>query len=227
MDDRRQLTIGAAGTGAKSWVLPGSYQIAGIRIDNPSGSWLALPDGTFVPPYTLGFGHSFQPMLSRIDVLFSAGPAGQLSTQQGDKPTVVIYSEPVGEAPGVPSGQGTAFIQQFTPIQVASVLSLLATLNGASQTIVAATANKRIRMHTFSVYTAGASVSTWPHNSGWSYGFISITTFVGFGGHLYYPKMDDMKQIELDFPVGEGITFSATADWADVTVNCDITFSLI
>jgi hypothetical protein len=229
MFDTRQLTIGAAGTGQKSWNLPGGFQIAGIRIDNPSGSWLVLPDGTFIPPYTLGFGHSFQPTISRLDVLFSVGPAGQVSTQQGDKPTVTIYSEPVGEAPGVPSGAGTAFIEQFTPYQVGTFLqnvAFSAPLVGG--TICNGAANKRIRVLGIQGWADPNFGGNGPAESGCKW-----TIFPSDGSGVpflqFHLTVRDILTytIPTDYPVGASVNHTIVCDWADVFLSLAITFLLI
>lgn len=218
MFDTRVIPIGAAGTGARAWVLQGGWQIAGIKIDNKSGSWIALPDGAFCPPYTIGWGHSFQPTLASIDVLFSTGPASQISTRQGDDPVVTIYSNPVGESPGIPSGQGTAFVEQFTPNST-TFDNRSVNLAGDGATLVPVVANRRYRLIAYSIaYDSG------PQNQRDVSGFafrISSTDFatIVLEGHVG-PRPENygtgIQTPSIDFPVGQGIVVSWDPDWADV-----------
>lgn len=172
MQDSVVIPIGAIGTGKKSWQLAGGFQIAGVTIDNPSGSWLWIPDdNTFIPPYRLGFAHTFAPTQRQISILFSNGPSGQVSTIAGDDPSASIYDRPVAESAGTQAGGGDPFIAGFTPVHTALVQTSFngnnGDCNGANvvidgvitnipagpQTIfgipfIFATANKRIRLLT-------------------------------------------------------------------------------
>jgi len=236
MDDRRTLVIGAVGTGAKAWVLPSGHQIAGIKVDNKSGSWLLLPDGTFVPPYTISFGHSFQPELASIDVLFSNGPAGQVSTQQGDPPFVQIYSEPVGESQGIPSGGGTAFIQQFTPTVLAQAGGNCTFSTGVFQaTLRAGVANKRWRMYAVSInLRSGFQVPSPSYDSGSGFEWIieaSPSFSVYLQGHVGPPGVNYGENLTLlpgvDFAVGDTIIYSIAPDWGDVQFRFSALLQLI
>lgn len=235
MFDTRVLPIGAAGTGAKAWVLPGAYQIAGIKVDNKSGSWLVLPDGAFIPPYTLGWGHSFQPTLASIDVLFSGGPAGQVSTNQGDDPVVVIYSDPVGESPGIPSGAGTAFVEQFTPVQAQAIIQPIAQSTGITgQILFLPTPGKRWRLLTLDVFLGGftsAPPASTPLDVGVTYYInASSTGLTQVAGHVDPRQPTDSKNYPngLDFPVGDGISYDAQVDWpVDTAITIAATAMLI
>lgn len=237
MFDVRVIPIGAVGTGAKAWQLNFGHQIAGVRIDNKSGSWLLLNDGTFVPPYTIGFGHSFQPTLASIDVLFANGPAGQVTTQQGDNPVVTIYSEPVGESPGVPSGQGTAFVEQFTPTVVGSVSAAISASTGmTSQSLnLPAVANKRYRI--FTVFASMKSVFGVPsgpvdnYDSGIYFLVYSQanTNFRAAEGRLnpHHPIDRAIYPIGFDMPVGSAVIADAYMDFSNGSININVTAALI
>lgn len=80
------------------------WQIAGITVDNPSGSWLLIPNIGNIPPYTMGWATSPVPTVMVIDVLFSESPSGSPSTLTGQPITVTISDDPVGESNGLPSG---------------------------------------------------------------------------------------------------------------------------
>jgi hypothetical protein len=123
----------------------------GIVIDNPSGSWLYLPVNIdWVPPYTIGWSRSLDGLAS-IDILFSDGPAGQVSTQQGDPPRVWLDSEPVAPSSGIAS-PGAAFIEGFTPVLAAFTQQTLTSLGPPGNVVlIAPVANRRIRLYSVSV----------------------------------------------------------------------------
>ncbi len=229
MNDRIVLPIGAVGTGKQSWNLPGGFQIAAITIDNPSGSWLFIKeDDTYVPPYTLGFGHNFHPTLTQVTVLFSDGPSGQVTTRQGDSVTLQIWSTQVGESLGTPAPGG--YIENFTPVLVASVFDT-ANLGGTVSTLVAAVANKRIRLLSFSAVAYGGDISATTVGVAATnvlFGISSSVTFVGASFMIYYPQLSTgVQQLIIDFPVGEGLNCSYQAQWAFIQIEIDITYQLI
>jgi hypothetical protein len=241
MFDKAQITIGAVGTGRRSWNLPGSYQIAGLTIDNPSGSWLFIPaDRTFIPPYVLGFAHSFAPTLASIDILFANGPAGEVSTQKGDPPVAIIYDKPVAESAGVVSSTGASFITGFTPVQAISTVNSVSVSIGLSATLVAAIANRRFRLLTVS---ARAISNNWDSgivgpgpvivgDVGVDYLIADSFTIsqVSLSGRIDRRNPSEFKGFSsgIDFPVGNPIVLVATTDpWADALLGLDITFQTI
>lgn len=77
-------------------------QARGIIIDNPSGSWLRLyPTFDYIPPYTLQWSRAFDGGVSSLRVMVENGPAGQLSSTEGDDVTVYLDSHPVSTSAGV------------------------------------------------------------------------------------------------------------------------------
>lgn len=82
----------------------GPWQIAGVTIDNPSGSWLSVPNVGSIPPYTMGWAASPTPTILTIDVLFVASPQGSPSENIGGPIQVTISDIPVAANPGEPSG---------------------------------------------------------------------------------------------------------------------------
>lgn len=82
----------------------GPWQIAGVTVDNPSGSWLSIPNVGTVPPFTMGWGSNPSPTIMAIDVLFVDSPSGTPSELIGDSVTVTISSVPVDDSSGFPSG---------------------------------------------------------------------------------------------------------------------------
>lgn len=235
MFDTALIPIGAPGTGKRSWNLPGSFQVAGLTIDNPSGSWLYIPaDNTYIPPYTLGFAHSFAPTLSSIDILFANGPAGQVSTQLGDPPMAYIYDTPVAESAGQVSSAGASFVQGFTPIQTATLLQVVSVSGGAIEVnFVLGVANRRHRLLTFAANLIGMSAgydqvtSLEPAPA-----FFFVKTSPGstkFSG-LLTPIAPNFSQIfpnGLDCEIGARIAIVMSVYYATVQIDSNITFQTI
>lgn len=99
----RRYTL-ALGTDGNDLSLPVG-QIAGIAIDNPSGSWLRITGvEEFVPPYTLGWGIPVSPTQLTVDVLFVDSPSGAPSDLIGSPVTVVVSNYPVPRNAGTLSG---------------------------------------------------------------------------------------------------------------------------
>lgn len=144
MQDTRTLIIG---TDMMGWNLHGSYQIAGVTIDNKCGSWLWIPqDNTFIPPFTLGFAHNFSPTISHIDIRFMQGPSGQVSTTLGDQPVATIYDRSLSESVGS-SQQSSVFIPTQQSSAFGFIADYLVTVTaGGGGTLVPGIAGRRIRV---------------------------------------------------------------------------------
>lgn len=232
MYDVAVITIGAVGTGKRSWVLPSDFQVAGVTIDNPSGSWLWIPqDNTFIAPYTLGFAHSFHPTLSRVDILFANGPAGQISTQQGDKPTATIYDKPVADSAGQTSSEGSSFVEQFTPVLVSTAQVIVPYSTGVSTVILAAIANKRYRVLTSEVmlnpFSGNPPIN---YDSPINYAFLQDAGLIAMIlGRVSPEHPSDVRQFPggMDFPVGGAIRFQAFDDFATNAVSRVLTYQVI
>lgn len=82
-----------------------TWQIAGIEIDNPSGSWLRITGiDQYVPPYTIGWAFPISPSQMSISILFVDSPSGTPSQLSGSPVTVRLHSIPIPANPGFPSG---------------------------------------------------------------------------------------------------------------------------
>lgn len=100
--DRRTF---APGTSLVAWQPLGAWSIAGVRIDNRSGSWLRIDAADmYVPPYTIGWQRTLTVEQQSISVLSVTGPAGKQSTPQGSLSTATIFDVPI------PDADGTKFI---------------------------------------------------------------------------------------------------------------------
>lgn len=232
MYDTTIIPVGAVGTGKKSWNIPNSNQIAGLLLDNPSGSWLFIPqDRTYIPPYTMGFQHSFSPTFARVDILFSNGPSGQVSTQQGDPVRATIYDVKIGDSPGTPS-QGGAFIEQFTPVLTISDQPVVPVSTGVTNNIIPATPNKRIRLLTcISTLDPFFSNPPVPYDTGISIRFFESVT--GLNDRILvrlnpdHPVDPQVFANGLDCTIGAGLQYTAFPDWATVPIGIMITYQLI
>lgn len=96
----------ALGTDLESATIP-AYQIAGIVIDNPSGSWLRVSGvEKYVPPYTNQWSYPCSPKLASVSVRFVDSPSGSQSVLVGLPPIVTLYNVGVPAYAGTPSGAG-------------------------------------------------------------------------------------------------------------------------
>lgn len=95
------LPVGANGIGLTLQ----TRQIVGVRVDNPSGSWLRV-SGIYdsVPPYTLGWQASLSPSALHVDCKFTDSPSGTPSNLVGGPVIITLYDESVSPSPGYPSG---------------------------------------------------------------------------------------------------------------------------
>lgn len=79
-----------------------TWQIAGIRVDNPTGSWLTIDNlGEFVPPYTIGWATTCVPTRLRVNVRFTNSPSGQVSDPRGPAVRVVLQDTPATPSVGI------------------------------------------------------------------------------------------------------------------------------
>ena len=118
----------------------------GLEVDNPSGSWLYIPQvETSIPPYTLGWAFGFAYDVSSFDIIAQAlGPAGQVSTTAGDPIVVYVTDYRIPDAVG---SSPPGFIQQFTPVLNAFLFNLtVSVITGAGGTLIAGVVGKRIRL---------------------------------------------------------------------------------
>lgn len=89
-----------------------TWHIAGVAVDNPSGSWLSIPNVGLIPPYTMGWTKPISPAAISIDVLFVDSPSGSVSALVGNDPLVTIYDHAVPDFAGTPSGAGARISTQ-------------------------------------------------------------------------------------------------------------------
>lgn len=218
------------GQSKRSWILAGGYQIAGITVDNPSGSWLFIPqDGTFVPPYTLDFAHSFNPTLSRVDVLFQDGPSNQVSTIEGDPPLVRIYDRAVAEAAGVTSGAGSAFIRGFTPTVNVTAGVVLAGI-GSAGIAVLGVFGKRWRLRSYSMHKSfNGILGAQAHDTPIAFALTDgLNTLV----QVYLSNDHPMESLSfgeggIDWPVSADINWNGGGVWAASGINYTLVVELL
>lgn len=234
----RAQRIVPVGSDLNSAALPVG-QIRSVRIDNPSGQWLRLfPTYDFIPPYTIGFARTFATTVQTITVRRNT-PAGQVGTQAGDPVTIWIDSDP---APA--DSDGMPFIEEFTPILVASLFPIVLATNGFNGVLLTGLANRRFRLLTISMYLA-VSIN-------WSGSLGGVTgpgpVYIGDCGVLVgvlddlasptvalYTRLERGRTADhrsfpggIDFAVGRGIFVSAATDgWATVAVNLAVSYQVI
>jgi len=99
-----------AGTDLESITLVAGH-IAGIVIDNPSGSWLFVEGiKQYVPPYRQGWAYPVMPQQTSISVRFVDSPAGTVSNPVvlpvGQQVVVTLSDLPIPQSEGFTSGAG-------------------------------------------------------------------------------------------------------------------------
>ncbi len=102
-----------------------TFYIRSIRIDNPTGQWLAITNpalGVFIPPYTVGFSLNINPTLTVT--ITPQTPAGQISNPIVGQAASVLVSDTPVTAPsgGTPSNVDTMQVATFTPTVAAGVM---------------------------------------------------------------------------------------------------------
>jgi hypothetical protein len=210
--------------------LPGIEQIRGMLVDNPSGSWLQIfPSRDFVPPYVLGYARSFPSGHASIDIRFTNGPAGQVSTLQGEAPTVIIDSNPVGVSEGSPSG--APFVQDFTPV-LSSFRVVATTTVATTTTLLAAIANKRFRLLTFALAANTGAFPFISHGQSrvkWRLlaGTNSSTDGILSGSLGPNDELSREFVSGLDVPINTPINLYHAADFASRTLTVTLSYQVI
>lgn len=209
--------------------------IAGLVVDNPSGSWLTIVIGGatyFVSPYQLRWVKRIDPPVTSLTSLsFTNGPASQVSTKQGDQVTLTLLDQE-------PDSKDTSFIQGFTPVitgALSAAMSLSTAMVGQQVPNLVATANKRWRILT--VYAALKSQFSTPpstldsYDSG-LYWLVYASTDANYRageGRLnpYKPTDDRTYPMGMDFPIGAGVIADAYPDFTNSAINIVVTAILI
>lgn len=194
-------TVALADASLTGLTLPGSWQVQGVQVDNPSGSWLTVTAGGiwYVPPYTLGWAQLIAPALTTVDVRYVAvGPAAvNISTQRGSPAQVTLASYPLVSSPGVASVDSLV-----TP----AVLPAAITTNTAASVILPSVAGSRYRVFAFELTydDPGSAASQSP-----CFGYLSG----GVAGVMAYTSISRASPIDhgvlgqpFDFAPGEAIS---------------------
>jgi hypothetical protein len=204
--------------------------IRGVLIDNPSGSWLTLTIGSAsyrVSPYTMRWVKRIDPAAASVTSLTydAAGPASQVSTQQGDAATLTLLDT-------VPDSPDTQFIAGFTPLLV-NTQTATAIVNpgiGPSATLIAGVANKRVRLksYLFMLGNAAAAGAVPALPSG-----VALTLLQNTSGFLFErltPANPVARQSfgdGFDLGIGQALNLKARGDFADTLVQCSVMYELI
>ncbi len=130
------------GENTPNLALPGPYQIAGIRVDNPSGSWLRLmPINQFVPPWREAWSIGVTPGAATVSLEFTESQAGSLSTLEGNPITITLYDVLQPYSEGRPSGSGA---RQATIPPSLTAVALVSTNSGSTLISMLNEPNRRI-----------------------------------------------------------------------------------
>lgn len=217
------ITLAPIGTDRPAIGVPGIEQIRGVLIDNPSGSWLLLrPTNDYIPPYTLGFARSFLGGVTHVDILYRS-PSGQVSTTDGDAPTIILDSEPVSDTPGA------SFITGFTQAQAISFSTLVRVSVGGFFAL-SGQVGRRYRLLTVSIALGSAGGSP-PSNYDTPilYTMSSTSLIVFLAGRVSPTSPVTFHEFAngLDIPVGEGVRFDYEPGLIDTRVRASFSYHII
>lgn len=211
----------------------------GVEIDNRSGSWLYIPSlETYVQPYTVGWSTSFPYGVAALDIIAGQnGPAGQISTTQGESVIVYLTDEKgIGGSLGTPHlaaspDPGAPFITQFTPNLLAPRSHAVTLGSTDLATLVAGVPGKRIR-----ILTIDAILAMFPAAGG-NFMFHSGINFVLQSDGL--PQVTLMGRItrdvpvyyrsglNVDLPIDQGLEYEASTDFADSYISLRVVYQVI
>lgn len=131
------------GENIESWAE--NWQIASVRVDNPSGAWLQiLPLNEYVPPYTNGWIRSFIPSTLNITIRSAiSSPSGSLSQFVGNPATVTIYDVAQANSEGSGTSPTGAGARQVTIPPSETNIEPYGT-GGGSLPVIPATPNRAV-----------------------------------------------------------------------------------
>lgn len=209
------VRVTPVGTDIDYWQPSGGWQIKGIRVDNPSGSWLSVaPFNRSIPPYTLNWYTSYNASVANVSVKFVDGPVGKLSTLVGNPVTVTIYNTEVGSSDGVP------FIGTTKPdVLIANINGLTANIVPTIYPLIVAPGlTSRLRLFSFSLaYKMSAPdignvpiqalVGITPPAYGIVYGLLSVSTPIRMSDVITLPDQG------VDMPLNTALDAVVWTPW--------------
>lgn len=202
----------AVGDASLTGLSPG-WQVAGISIDNYSGSWLLVePIHLLVPPYVLGWATPVSPANATIEITYVPGPGGFLGTTAGAPAVVTLTGYPVAPSPGVP----------FIASQQSPTLSVLPGFTNygvPNKTLIAGVANQRLRIYsvliTPNVNGQGTSPIRWQLVLAFGAGtLLTQNVYFGVVGREPIPLLFPLG---LDGPVGANLNGGLLELWLSGT----------
>jgi hypothetical protein len=132
---------------------PSKYQIAGLRIDNPSGCWYRVSNnGRIIPPWTLGSQMLMIPNVTTLSIDFLPVMAGQPSKIIGNELSVLMTDEPLQDAAPISIANAIPYVNTFVLVQKFSPLPV--GINGGLWSIWPTHENMRIRLAHLSLFSA-------------------------------------------------------------------------
>lgn len=219
------------GTGDVEAISLPAREARGIIVNNPSGSWLTVyPLHDDVPPYTLLWSRDFPMSVANATVRYDNGPAGQVSTQDGDPFTVWLDTDPVGTSDGTPA-PGKPFVQGFTPVlNFADLDRLVQAASGGTGLVglVPGVAGVRYRLLTLTPTLQFGTSSTQSASN-------VYFRMSNSGGRppqrvLLTPRVPVVPLIfplGLDYPAGGSIDYSAITNYADQLITVTGTYQVL
>lgn len=199
---RRSASVGRDIIG----IQPG-WLIAGLVVDNPSGSWLTLdlPYGpAFIPPYTLGFATAIAPAAQVIGVRYTTGPTDLVSSTAGDPFVVYVFDNPVANNAGTPfitpAPEAQFFSGTFTTLDNA--------VPSASVIIPAPSATSRVRILFASVrgnVPAQSNITLEDTILNQRFGELTISSVEAY--------QETAFGVGLDLPIGAGVRLNYASLW--------------
>jgi hypothetical protein len=219
-------TVGFGNLGATAFIGADAGRfVAGVILDNPSGSWLTLVVGGatyYIAPYTMQWIKRIDPPAADVTSLTfaAAGPAGQVSTLAGDQVTLTLLDQP----PDKPDT--SAFIGGFTPVLFnQTAVGQLVRVSIANLNVIntAGIANRRMRLLSWHCHLSSAQRLS----------KTTVTIFLGGSAvqriALWHEEINHSFSWEpgVDGPLGGNIVVVASTDWQDITLHAGYTYQVI
>jgi hypothetical protein len=160
MNNAHSYAVGPVGT---QQLITERYPVASIRVDNPSGMWVYMPDAyALIPPNVIGWSLDLFPPNANLRVQYvTEPPAGTPSTVTGGPIVITTFDKPQGTNSGL---NFTAASQQ----DITVLSGKIDVLNGKTDTVIA---------NTNQIIANGNGLLTWTINQ------LTILDRAGYGGH--------------------------------------------
>ena len=174
----------------------------------------------------MGWASPVSPLAASLDIKFTNGPAGQVSTRIGDPLLVTVSTEPLDPSAGTPS---TQFIEGFTPTLITPAVPTFFQIpftTGLVTLLIPGVATRRIRLLTIDAHIYWSPAMNAPH-SGINFqigdGVIALIGFLS----MDHPSDSRAYPGGVDFGLGLGISLQAQTHFANNLIAPSITYQII